>query len=357
MIDLKMANASLQAMSLANDATTCAMGLTESREGEFAEAAFRDVLTSLVTGAAPAVVDDTTVPADGTEATVMIVAEIAAPSAKPEAIPLPSTSLNPQFLPSAPPNMENFNVASNPLAVIDELLATDDTREAIVGANSGASTATSPPQESAQLVLARHENPAAALQDLRTLTGGEPSVAEHDDGFDLERRDQSVSTLAMQTAPLAHATDELETHFKEASLPRIAQTVGSNAWRQELTQRINLMIDNGAQVLTLRLTPEHLGPLEIRVAVREGDTSLWFGAPHPETRQALEQTLPRLREQFAQAGLTLGQSWISNGSPQQSAQQQARPVWFDTTRDLQSNKPDPGIATAGATLALIDTYV
>ena len=49
------------------------------------------------------------------------------------------------------------------------------------------------------------------------------------------------------------------------------------------------MIDRGEQVASLRLTPENLGPLDVRIAVREGETTVWFGASHPETRAALEQ--------------------------------------------------------------------
>ncbi len=40
-----------------------------------------------------------------------------------------------------------------------------------------------------------------------------------------------------------------------------------------------------------------------------------FGASNPETRNALEQSLPRLREMFAAQGLTLGNANVSRDTP------------------------------------------
>ena len=69
----------------------------------------------------------------------------------------------------------------------------------------------------------------------------------------------------------------------------------------------------------MRVSPEHLGPVEVKISVHNGDASVWFGANHPDTRAALEQALPRLREMFANQGLTLTDSGVSRESPRNQA--------------------------------------
>jgi len=101
----------------------------------------------------------------------------------------------------------------------------------------------------------------------------------------------------------------------EASL---RETVGTPRWKDELGARITLMAAQGQQSGSLRLSPEHLGPLEIQITVADDKTTnVQFGAQHAETRTALQEALPRLRELFASAGLQLGDAGVSGQAPRQ----------------------------------------
>lgn len=158
--------------------------------------------------------------------------------------------------------------------------------------------------------------------------------------------------LGAAVAAAAASARELPT------LPRLEHPVGTAAWRQELANTVNLMIDRGEQSATLRLSPEHLGPLEVRIAIREGETSLWFGAAHADTRQALEQALPRLREQFASAGLSLGQSSVSQGPPQEPRSLRAAMLAGTSAADGDgADSPASAVAAARRITGLVDTYV
>jgi flagellar hook-length control protein FliK len=79
------------------------------------------------------------------------------------------------------------------------------------------------------------------------------------------------------------------------------------------------MANQGLESASLKLSPEHLGPLEIHISVRDGDASVWFGATQPDTRAAIEQALPRLRQMFASQGLTLADAGVSRESPRQQS--------------------------------------
>jgi len=98
----------------------------------------------------------------------------------------------------------------------------------------------------------------------------------------------------------------------------LREDVGTARWKDELGARITLMATQGQQSGSLRLSPEHLGPLEIEITVNDDKTTnVQFGAQHADTRAALQDALPRLRELFATAGLMLGDAGVSGQAPRQ----------------------------------------
>lgn len=56
----------------------------------------------------------------------------------------------------------------------------------------------------------------------------------------------------------------------------------------------------------IRLNPEHVGPIEVRVQVDGNRVDAEFHSNHVEVRQAIEASVPRLREMLGQHGLQLG---------------------------------------------------
>jgi flagellar hook-length control protein FliK len=74
------------------------------------------------------------------------------------------------------------------------------------------------------------------------------------------------------------------------------------------------MADKGLQSATIRLQPDHLGPVEIRLRVdADGASQVQFSAQHAHARDALEAAIPRLRELFADHGLDLRQANVDAG--------------------------------------------
>lgn len=118
---------------------------------------------------------------------------------------------------------------------------------------------------------------------------------------------QAVAT-ALRDSPVAQATT------LHASL---REHVGSARWADELGNRLVLMSVRGQQQGSLTLTPEHLGPVEVQISVNRDTTNVWFGAQHADTRAALTEAMPRLRELLAASGLSLGQSSVSEQAPRE----------------------------------------
>lgn len=123
---------------------------------------------------------------------------------------------------------------------------------------------------------------------------------------------QSVSPT-VESAPSSQAA-RVEASSKSATAA-LHTPVGTRAWNDELASKLTWLIDRGEQLASIRVTPDSLGPIDIRIAVREGEASIWFGASQADTRQAIEQAIPRLREMLASQGLSLADAGVFQQAP------------------------------------------
>ncbi|MEW8606860.1 MAG: flagellar hook-length control protein FliK [Candidatus Thiodiazotropha sp.] len=81
--------------------------------------------------------------------------------------------------------------------------------------------------------------------------------------------------------------------------------LGQPGWDRAVGERIQWMVGHNIQHAEIKLNPPNLGPLEIRISVQNDQTSVTFVAAQAPTREALEASIPRLREQFGEINLNL----------------------------------------------------
>jgi flagellar hook-length control protein FliK len=160
----------------------------------------------------------------------------------------------------------------------------------------------------------------------------------------------NAESFAQSLAQLGSAS-----HFsRETNTAELQAPVGSQAWTEELGGHLTWMSHKGLESGSLRLSPEHLGPVEVQITVHDGDASVWFGANHPDTRAALEQALPRLREMFASQGMTLSDSGVSREPPRNQGRQTASHGVSAISAAGKTEANATAVARLG--LGLIDTY-
>jgi flagellar hook-length control protein FliK len=128
--------------------------------------------------------------------------------------------------------------------------------------------------------------------------------------------------------------------------------VGTAAWADEIGSRLIVMTEQGKQTASLRLSPEHLGPLEISITMRDDKASVWFGAAHADTRAAIEHALPRLRELFESQGLSLADSGVFRESPRESSAPRATANGADG--QIVEDTAEP--RTVQVRIGLVDAY-
>lgn len=155
-----------------------------------------------------------------------------------------------------------------------------------------------------------------------------------------------LTTTPAETTPLRQP---------EAAYARPVHTpVGTPAWADEIGSRLTMMVEQGKHTASLRLSPEHLGPLEIRIAMNDDKASVWFGAAHADTRAAIENALPKLREMFASQGLSLADAGVSREPPRQQASPAASQS--PSSGEFAAESGEQTIAAAHIRLGLLDAY-
>ncbi|QTC00101.1 flagellar hook-length control protein FliK [Alcaligenes sp. SORT26] len=95
----------------------------------------------------------------------------------------------------------------------------------------------------------------------------------------------------------------------------VATPVQSPDWGAAMgRQMITLaqQAQGGIQSADIRLDPPELGPLRITLQMQDGMAHAMITSPHAQVRQALEQSLQQLQQQFAENGLTLGQADVGD---------------------------------------------
>jgi flagellar hook-length control protein FliK len=113
-----------------------------------------------------------------------------------------------------------------------------------------------------------------------------------------------------------------------------------------------MMTQSGNHTASLKLSPEHLGPLEISITVRDDKASVWFGAAHADTRAAIETALPRLREMFEAQGLSLADAGVFREPPRE------QPLVKDDTTSAEQGDATGEVAAGSSRvrLGLVDAY-
>lgn len=135
-------------------------------------------------------------------------------------------------------------------------------------------------------------------------------------------------------------------------------TVGSANWAAELGNKLVVLSKQDTPTATLHVTPADLGPVQIRIETQQNQANVWFTADHPDTRSAIEQSLPKLREMFSGQGLVLNDAGVfGDRSGQQAAYSSARP--FSNWGDGHMAHDEESVDTATVrtlSLSMLDTY-
>ena len=186
------------------------------------------------------------------------------------------------------------------------------------------------------LVIAATEHAFVELKEIASTTvGNSPLTAEAAQAY------RSTNGAVLQTA--------------------VALAVGKPGWSEAVIQRVMWMSSQNISRAEIALNPPELGPMHVKISSTGDQASVVFSSNHGSVRDALDQSLSRLREMMEHQGINLSDVNVSDQSVFQQSQQaeteEARAAAGDRPVDesLQQSADEP-VAVAQS-LALVDQYV
>lgn len=161
--------------------------------------------------------------------------------------------------------------------------------------------------------ISAEQAPARVAQVFTQITAAfniqQTSKLRQDDslGFDQSLLDTQI----IQTQQLQN-TSQVKQVGIDPGVMQAINIVKSDAAKL-LQERVSSMLSISNKEAEIRLDPPEMGSMQIRIRSDAEQAHINFVVQNQQAKEALEQSMPRLREMLAQQGLELGESTISYG--------------------------------------------
>lgn len=221
-----------------------------------------------------------------------------------------------------------------------------------------------PPAVDARSTHADDDGPGATPADAVSSARGAESLPRSTGDFAAQlahARNAFVAPNAQPTSGASGATDPAsaspDLHGVDVPVsPADARFAGRFA------AEVALLGSAGVERAEIQLQPRELGPVRVELSLSGESARIAFSAVQPETRQAIEQSLPILKDLLAERGLTLGQASVSDGRRDDRANDDtASASRADSTRGDPAASSDPASPAdprrAAPRRTLLDLYV
>ncbi|MGR5146717.1 flagellar hook-length control protein FliK [Photobacterium alginatilyticum] len=124
----------------------------------------------------------------------------------------------------------------------------------------------------------------------------------------------------------------------EAALAQSPLQLSKEQAGDQLAERVQVMMSKNLKHVDIRLDPPELGKLQIKLSLNQDQASVQFTVGNQQTRDLVEQAMPRLRELMNQQGLQLAQTSVQQDSSRQQ---------FAGQQNQQQNQTNAGQQNSG----------
>ncbi|WP_414493522.1 flagellar hook-length control protein FliK [Stenotrophomonas maltophilia] len=121
-------------------------------------------------------------------------------------------------------------------------------------------------------------------------------------------------------APAPAALQDLKTALTAGNAvfsgePTPKPVLGDDGFDQAIGARLGWLADQKIGHAHIRLSPDDMGPVDVRLQLNGDKVHASFSSPHVDVRQALESSLPRLRELLGEQGFQLAHADVGHQAP------------------------------------------
>ena len=96
--------------------------------------------------------------------------------------------------------------------------------------------------------------------------------------------------------------------------PPISVPLKDPQWGTDVGNRIMWMVQHDIQTANIKINPPHLGPLEVQVSMNKDHVDVSFNSHHATVKEALDASMPKLKEMMGSSGLQLGNANVTHHS-------------------------------------------
>ncbi len=209
---------------------------------------------------------------------------------------------------------------------------------------------------------------AAAPDSTQTVSPAAPAAApsaalgsggnEHDRGADGESSTGGGDGAAalQQVSSNVSTASTASTDAAPAPTMRVHADVDSAEFPQSLADRVSFMVDNSWSSAKLQVNPPQLGLVELQIAVQGDHAQVMMSTHSALTRDALESSVPKLREMLSSQGFTQVNVDVSQRSFQERSAYTPPYGWTPSPASSAAPAAVSSTAAPRTLLGAVDAY-
>ncbi len=161
----------------------------------------------------------------------------------------------------------------------------------------------------------KDENKENKKDDKKEVKGETIKVSEH-----RENNEVHQSTNNNQEITVKHIHDNPKAADINNS-SKIAKTVDTKEIMKQVIDKAKVVITEDKSEMVIRLKPDHLGKLTLKIVTEEGMVTAKFDAENQKVKEIIEQNLADLKQSLKEQGLQLNSVEVSVGQDNSNEQQ------------------------------------
>ncbi|WP_370259859.1 flagellar hook-length control protein FliK [Idiomarina sp.] len=155
-----------------------------------------------------------------------------------------------------------------------------------------------------------NSNPRASESHISATLGQSSNVADHTASTHQTQQSPNHVSAVTQTQQTLTKIDGMSVAQAQSAIDKPLDLQQQDA-AQKMQERIQMMVSKNIQRADIRLDPPELGSMHVRIHTQGDQTTVQFQVQSTQARDAIDQTMPRLREMLEQQGLNLAESSVS----------------------------------------------
>ena len=155
-----------------------------------------------------------------------------------------------------------------------------------------------------------NSNPRASESHISATLGQSSNIADNTASTHQTQQSPNHVSAVTQTQQTLTKIDGMSVAQAQSAIDKPLDLQQQDA-AQKMQERIQMMVSKNIQRADIRLDPPELGSMHVRIHTQGDQTTVQFQVQSAQARDAIDQTMPRLREMLEQQGLNLAESSVS----------------------------------------------